>query len=140
MGGKLCCEPGRFDSHYAERVRGEWFCQGAKCFGTERCPEVYQAEEIHVEAIFSVSVAVDGLLVFAFVLMYRLLALFCSNPDALGVDNSEKDIFDSLKNITQLPPSPSKDVDRPEDSVIRMAGSPAIEEVGKKSPVAGIGE
>ena len=72
--------------------------------------------------------------------MYRVLLLFCSNPDALGVDNSEKDIFDSLKNITQLPPSPSKDVDRPEDSVIRMAGSPAIEEVGKKSPVAGIGE
>ena len=65
-GGELCCEPGYLDSRCAERVRGEWFCQGAECFGAERCPEVYQAEEIHVEAIFSVSVAIDGLLVFAF--------------------------------------------------------------------------
>ena len=66
---------------------------------------------------------------------------FCSNPDAFGVDNTEKDIFDSLKNITQLPPSLSKGEDRQDDSVIRTAESPTIEEaVGEKSPVAGTGE
>ena len=53
----------------------------------------------------------------------------------------EKDIFDSLKNITQLPPSLSKGEDRQDDSVIRTAESPTIEEaVGEKSPVAGTGE
>ena len=104
MGGKLCCEPGRFDSHYAERVRGEWFCQGAECFGAERSPEVCQAEEIRLEAIFPMSVTLDDRsLVFAFVLIYRVLSLFCSNPDALGVDDSEKGIFSSLKSITLLP-------------------------------------
>ena len=66
---------------------------------------------------------------------------FCSNPDAFGVDNTEKDIFDSLKNITQLPPSLSKGEDCQDDSVIRTAESPTIEEaVGEKSPVAGTGE
>ena len=66
---------------------------------------------------------------------------FCSNPDAFGVDNTEKDIFDSLKNITQLPPSLSKGEDRQDDSVIRTAESSVIEEaVGEKSPVAGTGE
>jgi hypothetical protein len=66
---------------------------------------------------------------------------FCSNPDAFGVDNTEKDIFDSLKNITQLPPSPSKGEDRQDDSVIRTAESPTIEEVvGEKSPIASTGE
>ena len=28
---------------------------------------------------------------------------FCSNPDALGFDESENGIFDSLKNIARLP-------------------------------------
>ena len=72
--------------------------------------------------------------------MYRVLPLFCSNPDALGVDNTKKDVFDSLNTIAQLTPSPSKARDRIDDSAIRTAESPAIEGVGKKSPVAGTGE
>jgi len=66
--------------------------------------------------------------------------LFCSNPDAFGIDESEKGIFDSLKNITQLPSSPSKDGDRLGDSAAGTTVSPAAEEEGKKSPVTGIGE
>ena len=37
---------------------------------------------------------------------------FCSTPDALGFDESEKGIFGSLKNIAQLPPSSPKEVDK----------------------------
>ena len=50
-----------------------------------------------------------------------MLPLFCSNPDALGVDESEKGIFSSLKTIAQLPPSPLKDDDRLGDSAADMA-------------------
>ena len=66
--------------------------------------------------------------------MYRVLPLFCSNPDALGTDDTVKDpIFTSLKSITQLPPSPSRNDDR--------LGDPATEEgEGKKSPIADTGE
>ena len=67
-------------------------------------------------------------------------SLLCSNPDALGVDNTEKDVFDSLNTIALLPPSPSKSGDLPDNSDIRMAGGPTIEEAGKKSHVAGTGE
>ena len=49
-------------------------------------------------------------------------------------------IFDSLKNIAQLPPSPSRNDDRLDDSTILTAESPAIEEADKKSPVASTGE
>ena len=64
--------------------------------------------------------------------------LFCNNPDTFGVDDTKKDpIFDSLKRITQLPPSPSKDANCQDASAIRPAESPAIKEVSKKSPVAG---
>ena len=66
--------------------------------------------------------------------------MFCSNPDAFGIDESEKGIFDSLKNITQLPSSPSKDGDRLGDTAAGTAESPVAEEAGKKSPVVGIGE
>ena len=67
--------------------------------------------------------------------------MFCSNPDALGVDDTDKGIFDSLNTIARLPPSsPSKAGDRPNDSAIRTAKSPVTEEAGKKSPVAGTGE
>ena len=67
--------------------------------------------------------------------------LFCSNPDAFGVDDTEKDpIFDTLKSITQLPPSPSKDADRQDASAIRPAESLAIEEASKKSPIVGTSE
>ena len=132
MGGEFRCEPSRLDSCCTERVCGEWFCQGAECFGTERCPEVYQAEEICFEAIFSVSVVVDRLLLFsffAFVLMHRVLFLFCSNPDALGIDDTVKDpIFASLKSITQLPPSPSINDDQLGDPAASTAESPATEE------------
>ena len=59
--------------------------------------------------------------------------MFCSNPDAFGIDESEKGIFDSLKNITQLPPSPSKDEGRVDDSAAGTAENLAIGEAGKKS-------
>ena len=65
---------------------------------------------------------------------------FFSNPDALGIDESEKGIFGSLKSIAQLPPSPSKDGDRLGDTAAGTAESPRAEEAGKKSPVVGIGE
>ena len=42
-------------------------------------------------------------------------ASFCSNPDALGFDESEKGIFGSLKNITQLPPGSPKEGNRVAD-------------------------
>ena len=66
--------------------------------------------------------------------------MFCSNPDALGIDELEKGILDSLKNITQLPSSPSKDGDRLGDTAAGTAESPAAKEAGKKSSVAGTGE
>ena len=77
---------------------------------------------------------------FVFVLKYRVLPLFCSNPDALGVDELEKGIFSSLKTIAQLPPSPSKDDNRLGDFVAGTTESSTAEVVGKKSPVAGTGE
>ena len=46
---------------------------------------------------------------------------FCSTPDALGFDGSEKGIFDSLKNIAQLPPSPLKEGGREADCAAGMA-------------------
>ena len=49
-------------------------------------------------------------------------------------------IFASLKSITQLPPSPSRNDDRLGDSDAGMAESPATEEgEGRKSPVADTG-
>ena len=70
----------------------------------------------------------------------QVLPLFCSNPDALGIDESEKGIFGSLKSIAQLPPSPSKDGDRLGDTAAGMAESPAAEGASKDSPVADTGE
>ena len=55
-------------------------------------------------------------------------SLLCCNPDALGIDDTVKDpIFASLKSITQLPPSPSKNDDRLDDSAVLTAESLAIE-------------
>ena len=65
---------------------------------------------------------------------------FCSNPDALGVDESAKGIFDSLKRIVRLPPSPPKGNDRVLDSTTGTAGDLVIGEAGKESPAAGTGE
>ena len=65
---------------------------------------------------------------------------FCSNPDALGIDESEKGIFNSLKSIARLPSSPPKEDDRLGDSVTGAAGDLALEEAGKKSSAAGTGE
>ena len=65
---------------------------------------------------------------------------FCSNPDALGIDESEKRIFDSLKNIAQLPPGSPKEDDGLADSAASIADSPAAGEAGKESSVAGTGE
>ena len=64
---------------------------------------------------------------------------FCSNPDALGIDESEKGIFDFLNNIAQLPPSSPKDGDQLDDSAAGKAESPAPEEVGKECSTAGTG-
>ena len=50
---------------------------------------------------------------------------FCSNPDALGFDESENGIFDSLKNIAPLPPSPPRVDDRLVDSAVDTAEYPA---------------
>ena len=48
---------------------------------------------------------------------------FCSNPGALGIDESEKGIFDSLKNIAQLAPGPPKEDDRLGDSAAGTSGT-----------------
>ena len=55
--------------------------------------------------------------------------LSCSNPKAFGVEGTNKDpIFDSLRSIAKLPPSPSKNDDRLDDFAIRTAESPATGE------------
>ena len=66
--------------------------------------------------------------------------MFCSNPDALGIDESEKGMFGSLKSIAQLPPSPPKEDDRVADSAAGTAENLANGEAGKKSPIAGSSE
>ncbi|XP_039776737.1 uncharacterized protein LOC120644224 isoform X2 [Panicum virgatum] len=60
-----------------------------------------------------------------------------SNPDALGFDESEKGIFGSLKNITQLPPGSPKEGDRVVDSTSGAAKDLVTEEASKESPTAG---
>ena len=65
---------------------------------------------------------------------------FCSNPDALGFDESEKGIFYSLKNIARLPLDSPKEGDRLADSAAGSAGDLVLEEVGKESSAAGTGE
>ena len=47
---------------------------------------------------------------------------FCSNSDALGFDESEKGIFDSLKNIARLPLDSPKEGDRLADSAAGSVG------------------
>ena len=65
---------------------------------------------------------------------------FCSNPDALGIDESEKGIFYSLNNIAQLPPGSPKEDDRLGDSDVGAMGNLAVGEADKKSPTASAGE
>ena len=65
---------------------------------------------------------------------------FCSNPDALGFDESEKGIFDSLKNIARLPLDSPKEGDRLADSAAGALGELSIGEAGKESPAAGTSE
>ena len=65
---------------------------------------------------------------------------FCSNPDALGFDESEKGIFGSLKNNSQLPPGSPKEGGRVADSAAGTAGNLVTEEADKNSLVAGTGE
>ena len=64
---------------------------------------------------------------------------FCSNPDALGVDESGKGIFYSLKSIACLPPSPPKGDDREASSAAGIAGDQVLGEVGKECPAAAAG-
>ena len=70
----------------------------------------------------------------------RVLLFFCSNPEALGTDESEKGIFDALKNIAQLPPSLPRRDDQLVDSAARLKESAAAEDAGKGSSTAGTGE
>jgi len=65
---------------------------------------------------------------------------FCSNSDALGIDELEKGIFYSLKNIARLPSRSPKEDDGLSGSAAGAAESPAAEKAGKKSFVAGNGE
>ena len=65
---------------------------------------------------------------------------FCSNPDALGIDESEKGIYDSLKSIAHLSPSPPNGDDRVADSAAGTAKNLAPGEAGMNSSVAGTGE
>ena len=67
-------------------------------------------------------------------------SFFCSNSDALGFDESEKGIFDSLKNIARLPLDSPKEGDRVVDSAAGAAGDLPIGETGKESPATGTGE
>ena len=70
----------------------------------------------------------------------RVLLFFCSNPEALGTDESEKGIFDALKNIAQLPPSLPRRDDQLVDSAAGPRESPAAEDVSKGSSAADTGE
>ena len=65
---------------------------------------------------------------------------FCSTPDALGFDESEKGILGSLKNIARLPSCSPKEGDRVADSATGDAGNLVIGEADKKSPSASAGE
>ena len=65
---------------------------------------------------------------------------FCSNPDALGIDESEKGIFYSHKNIALLPPSPPREDDRLVDSAAGTMDSPVGGEAGKELSAPCTGE
>ena len=65
---------------------------------------------------------------------------FCSNPDALGFDESEKGIFYSLKNIARLPLDSPKEGDRLADSAVGSAGDLVLGEADKNSLVSGTGK
>ena len=65
---------------------------------------------------------------------------FCSNPDALGFDESENGIFDSLKNIARLPQDSPKEGDQLADSAAGAVGELPIGEAGKEFPATSIGE
>ena len=65
---------------------------------------------------------------------------FCSNPDALGFDESEKGIFGSLKNIARLPLDSPKEGGRLADSAAGSAADLVLGEAGKESAAAGTSE
>ena len=65
---------------------------------------------------------------------------FCSNPDALGFDESEKGIFDSLKNIARLHLDSPKEGDRLADSAAGSAWDLVLREAGEETSAAGTGE
>ena len=80
------------------------------------------------------------MLFFDFVVEVSSASSFCSNPDALGFDESEKEIFGSLMNITQLPPGLPKEGDRVADSAAGAAENLVTEEADKNSLVTSTGE
>ena len=66
---------------------------------------------------------------------------FCSTPDALGFDESEKGIFGSLRNIAQLPPDSPKEGHQVADSATGdMARDQSFGEAGRESPAIDTGE
>ena len=65
---------------------------------------------------------------------------FVSNSEALGFNESEKGIFDSLKNIAQLPLGSPKEGDRLADSADAVVGDLPIGEAGKESHATGTSE
>ena len=67
-------------------------------------------------------------------------SFFCSISDALGFDESEKGIFDSLNNIARLPLDSPKEGDRVIDSTAGVAGNQALGKAGGESPAAGTSE
>ena len=70
----------------------------------------------------------------------RVLLFFCSISDALGIDELEKGIYDALKNIAELPPSPSRVGDWLVDSAAGTKERPAAEDAGKGSSALGTAE
>ena len=87
------------------------------------------------------SVTVDRLLVLLSSIFAEASSTsFCSNPDAQGVDESVKGIFDSLKSIAKLPPSSPKMDDWLGDSTVGTAGNLPVGEADMKSPAASAGE
>ena len=64
----------------------------------------------------------------------------CSDSSTLGIDESEKEIFDSLKRIAQLPSNPPKEGGQEADSAAGTAGDLVLGEAGKESSAACTGK
>ena len=65
---------------------------------------------------------------------------FCSNPDALRIDESEKGIYDSLNTIAQLSTRSLRGDGQLGSSARGAAGDQALGEADRKSPAFSTGE